>query len=323
MKLFMSREAGSASGGKKIIYLIPVLVIALLIVGYFQFFKKSHDPKSDQTAGKSQQENKNTKQNETSKTDSLSIVHGAKLAGTRIELENIKDLKPGEIELSFKLFGLDAHEFGPDDLKISYEKQMHLMLIRDDVQFYQHLHPEYTQGKWIVKTQVPEQGSYEMYVDVDPKEEKPVILRVPLTIGGATVKKMFPEINRDLTANVDGIVASLDKTELEKKTKEVKLKFKLTQNGQVINQVDSYLGALGHVVVLKHGNPDHFVHAHSLDKTVPLNGLLEFESEFQEAGMYTIFAQFSINGQITTFPITLERADFDGVKKTEENKHMD
>ena len=160
--------------------------------------------------------------------DDSNEAHGAKLAGTRIEVQNINNLKPGEITLAFKLYGLDAHEFGPSDLKVTHEKEMHLMLVRDDMQYYQHLHPEFAQGKWTIKTQVPQQGNYEMYVDVDPKEEEPTVLRVPVTIGGATEEKMFPAVSKDLTAIADGITASLDKSELEK-DREIKLIFELTK----------------------------------------------------------------------------------------------
>ena len=45
------------------------------------------------------------------------------MAGTRIEVQNINNLKPGEITLAFKLYGLDAHEFGPSDLKVSMKKK--------------------------------------------------------------------------------------------------------------------------------------------------------------------------------------------------------
>ena len=52
------------------------------------------------------------------------------------------------------------------------------------------------------------------------------------------------------------------------------------------------------MVALKHGQPDHFVHAHPLNETAPQDGIVDFEIELQEKGMYTIYAQFNINGQI-------------------------
>ncbi len=307
---------------KKYIYLIPIFAIVLLAAGCSKTAQNDQNKNTQQSTADAGKTEDGMKKETESMMDDSNEAHGAKLAGTRIELQNINNLKPGEVTLAFKLYGLDAHEFGPNDLKVTHEKVMHLMLVRDDMQYYQHLHPEFIDGKWIIKTQVPEQGNYEMYVDVDPKEEKPTVLRTPLTIGGATKEKMFPIVSKDLTAITDGITASLDKSELEKKTAEVKLKFKLTKNGQAISQIQSYLGAFGHVVALKHGQPDHFVHAHPLNETAPQGGMVDFEIDLQEKGMYTIYAQFNINGQIKTFPITLEVEGSDAGQKKESNGHM-
>jgi hypothetical protein len=307
-----------AFGAKKYIYLLPILGILLIAAGCSKTTQKNEEKTTDktQTEEMMKEEVKNPMMNNSEQ------AHGAKLAGTRIEIQNINNLKPGEVTLSFKLYGLDAHEFGPNDLKITHEKLMHLMLVRDDMQYYQHLHPEFVQDKWTIKTQIPEQGNYEMYVDVSPKEEKATVLRVPLIIGGATKEKKFPIVTKDLTAITDGITASLDKLELEKKTAEVKLKFRLTKNGQAITQIQPYLGAFGHVVALKHDQPDHFVHAHPLNETAPQNGIVDFEIELQEKGMYTIYAQFNINGQIKTFPITLEVKSATTNETIKSDQHM-
>lgn len=306
---------------KKFIYVIPILAIVLLGAGCSNTAQNNN---GQQTANDAKEKDGNLKNVETKESlaNNSNGAHGATLAGTRIEFQNINNLKPGEITLAFKLYGRDAHKFGPDDLKVTHEKALHLMLVRDDLQYYQHLHPEYVDGNWTVKTQVAEQGKYEMYVDIDPKEESPIVLRVPLTIGGATKEKMFPTVSRNLTAIVDGITANLDKAEPGGKTAEVTLRYRLTQNSQPLNQIQPYLGAFGHVVALKHGEPDHFVHAHPLTETAPQSGIVEFEIELQEKGMYTIFAQFNINGKIKTFPITLEIEGLATGQKMEENKHM-
>lgn len=49
--------------------------------------------------------------------------HVAKLAGSRIGVKGKNDLKTGDIELSFKLYGEDGHNFGPNDLKTMHEKK--------------------------------------------------------------------------------------------------------------------------------------------------------------------------------------------------------
>ena len=74
---------------------------------------------------------------------------------------------------------------------------------------FQHLHPEYTNGSWTVKTAIPDQGKYQMYADVAPIEEVPSVLRVPLTIGGDTQNTQVPVPNADWSAQDGEYTAKL------------------------------------------------------------------------------------------------------------------
>ena len=94
-------------------------------------------------------------------------------------------------------------------MKIRHEKKLHLLLIRDDMTRFQHLHPEYTNGSWTVKTAIPDQGKYQMYADVAPIEEVPSVLRVPLTIGGDTQNTQVPVPNADWSAQDGEYTAKL------------------------------------------------------------------------------------------------------------------
>jgi len=292
---------------KKSLYIIPVVIVAIMAIGYGFTRTKT----SSQEISSTVTTNTAGQEESMSNDHAHDAEHGAKLAGTRIDLQNASNLKPGEVTLAFKLFGADAHEFGPDDLKVAHEKLIHLILLRDDVTGFQHVHPEYKDGRWTVEATIANQGLYQMYVDIEPKEEDPITLRVPLTIGGATQHSQFPSVSANMSAMTSGIQATLQ-TASELKTKEhVNLTFVLTQNGKPITQIDPYLGAFGHVVILRHGDPDDFIHGHPITETKPTDGKVVFESEFPIKGTYTIFAQFSINGQVRTFPITAS-VDSDG-----------
>jgi len=309
---------------KKLIYLVPILILVLAVIAaaYNKSAKNNTEQQTANQNGKGGIIIQGQSNKEAMPKDSQGEAHGAKLAGSRIDIQNKTSLKPGQVTLNFKLFGLDAHEFGPDDLKLAHEKLMHVMLVRNDMQFYEHLHPEFIEGKWTITTQIPQQGNYEMYVDIEPKEEKPAVLRLPLSIGGSTEEKIFPKVSENLTTVTDGISASLDKAELSKTGADIKLNFTLTKNSQIIGEIGNYLGAFGHVVVLKHGEPDHFVHAHPLDQTAPKNGIVGFESEFVSNGMYTVFAQFNVQGGVKTFPITMEVDNLSNPQIMKENNHM-
>jgi len=235
---------------KKLIYIVPVIIIAMAAVGYGLTKSKPTDQGTTNTVAS----NTNSAVQEEGATGEHAhdAEHGAKLAGTRIDLQNANSLQPGEITLAFKLYGADAHEFGPDDLNVAHEKLMHLILLRDDVTGFQHIHPEYKDGRWTVKTTVANQGQYQMYVDVEPKEESPVTLRVPLTIGGVTQQAQFPTVSANMATTLGGIQTTLQAASPLKTKEHTTLTFALTQNGKPVTQIDPYLGAFGHVVVLRH-----------------------------------------------------------------------
>jgi hypothetical protein len=232
--------------------------------------------------------------------------HVAKLAGSRVDVKGKNDLKPGNVELSFALYGEDGHNFGPNDLKTMHEKKLHLLFVRDDMTGFQHLHPEYANGSWTVKTTVPEQGKYQMYVDIAPIEEEPSVLRVPLTIGGDTKNPQAPTQNADLSAQDGGYKVQFSIAQ-PVKTKETKQwTFAVTQNGRPVTSLQPYLGAYGHVVELRHSDPDDFFHVHPVTENQPADGKVVFEGSFPVKGRYTLYAQFNINGSVKTFPITLD-----------------
>ncbi len=238
--------------------------------------------------------------------DHAGSKHVAKLAGSRIDVKGKNDLKTGNIELSFKLYGEDGHNFGPNDLKIMHQKRLHLLLVRDDMTGFQHLHPEYANGSWTVKTNVPEQGKYQMYVDIAPIEEVASVLRVPLTIGGDTNNAQAPTPNSDRSAQ-DGEYTAKLTIDQPLKTKETKQwTFAVTQNGKSVTKLKPYLGAYGHVVELRHMDPDDFFHVHPITENQPADGKVVFEGTFPVKGRYTLYAQFNVDGSIKTFPITVD-----------------
>ncbi len=239
-------------------------------------------------------------------TESHGGDHLAKLAGSRIDLENKNSLQPGEVTLRFKLYGLDGHEFGEKDLKIAHEKKMHFLMVRDDMTGFQHLHPEYTDNKWSVKTTIPEAGMYQLYVDIEPNEEKPVVLRVPVTIGGPTAIAKTLTPNAELTAADAGYSVKLSTNGTLKTNEHTSLTFAVTKNGKSVASIDPYLGAYGHVVLLRHTDSDDFFHVHPLTETKPTDGVVKFEAQFPIKGRYTLYAQFNIEGTVRTFPITVD-----------------
>src|SRR3990167_8892280 len=49
------------------------------------------------------------------------VAKGAVLAGSRIDLRNINNLKPGKVDFMFRLYSIDAKELTPKELKEVHE----------------------------------------------------------------------------------------------------------------------------------------------------------------------------------------------------------
>lgn len=246
--------------------------------------------------------------------------HIAKLAGSRVDVKGKNNLKTGDVKLSFTLYGEDGHAFGPNDLITMHEKKLHLLLVRDDMTRFQHLHPEYVKGSWAVSTNIPDQGNYQLYVDIAPIEEDPSVLRVPLTITGETQNPQAPEPNADWSAQ-DGAYTAKLMIDQPLKTKETKQwTFAITKAGQPVVNIKPYLGAFGHVVELRHTDPDDFYHVHPVTEIQPQDGNVVFEGTFPTKGRYTLYAQFNVPEGVKTFPITVD-VEEDGVAQGSGGAH--
>lgn len=208
----------------------------------------------------------------------------------------------GNITLSFSVNKKDGTELTPDNLTVQHTKKMHLIIVRNDMRNFLHLHPEFVNGKWTVDTNIAESGTYNMYVDVAPINEEPQALRVAFDVTGEKTQDNFPKPNNDNSAT-DGEYTTTMRMLNDGMGSII---FTLKKGNEFAQDIRPYLGAYGHVVLLKHDNHDLYVHVHPVTETKPQYGEVKFEAQFPEKGRYTAYAQFDIAGNIHTFPITID-----------------
>ncbi len=243
-------------------------------------------------------------------------------AGDRLKLDGANDLSPGDVTLRLTLFGANGRPLAEDALKVVHEKRFHLLLVRDDLSQFQHLHPEFRDGKWATQTTVTQPGTYQLYADIAPVDEPPVVLRLPVRIGTGGSDPAFPTPNAFLEATAQGIRANLAPNPALQAGASSELTFRLTKDGAPLTRIDPYLGAFGHVVILKHDDPTQFLHVHPITTAAPTNGEVRFGTTFPSAGRYTLFAQFNAEGTVRTFPITVDVAAGSPATETGMGEHM-
>ena len=240
---------------------------------------------------------------EISDTD-VAMRKGSIEADSRIHFEKTA-FATGNATLTFSLYGEDGAELSDSDLKIAHEKYVHFILVRNDMTGYQHLHPAYSNGSWSVATTIPQEGAYTAYVDIVPRRGEAVVFRKSLEVGSAKTQPNFPVLTEGMTTIVNGVAVALETVPALKTGEEIELTFRLTKDGAAVTNIESYLGAYGHVVALRHDDPEVYLHAHPKTENTPTDGRVTFTTTFLETSGYTFFAQFNIGGEIMAFPITV------------------
>ena len=288
---------------KRNIYgLLALLVLIVVFVGYKYLGQNIVVPN---TQVNTQTSTTPAHTDEHAEMASMNMSVTSVLAGNRIHLDDTDSYKVGKVNFSFKIFGKDGDEWKDSDLKIAHEKKMHFIFVRDDMTGYQHIHPSYANGKWAVSTDIKDAGDYNLYVDIDSTEEGAMVLRLPFRVTSETKIKNFPIVNSKMNITNGEYAATLTTDKSLTVNQEIKLSIALTKNGKAQTDIGTYLGALGHLVILNHKDNTNFIHAHPLTETKPDNGIIEFQATFPTKGLYTLFGQFNLDGKIILFPITI------------------
>ncbi|MFC0472853.1 hypothetical protein ACFFHM_20780 [Halalkalibacter kiskunsagensis] len=179
------------------------------------------------------------------------------------------------------------------DLAITHEKLMHLILISDDLESFIHLHPKQTEeGMFVVDIKL-DHMNYQAFVDIKP--EKDVYLTEPIPLDEQHLHHHSSlQADETMVKEIDGVEVELFYEPLLA-GEHASLLFEVN-NGTP----EPYLGALGHVVIVDE-LLSTFIHVHPESTEKPV-----FEAYFEEAGMYKLWAEFKIDGEVYAFPYMIE-----------------
>ncbi len=189
------------------------------------------------------------------------------------------------------------------DFEVVHDKKIHLIVVRDGLDEFSHLHPTLDlDGKLSVGHTFAKGGTHHVFVDYKPVGKSQATAQGTLTVGGDS-----PTAER-LKPNVPGRVESgglLADVSMEASDSSAVVRFSLLNlSGQPVADLQPYLGAMGHLVVIG-AEADQYVHAHPLESE-PNTNVVEFEVHFPRAGVYKLWGQFQRNGQVHTIPAVVE-----------------
>jgi plastocyanin len=227
---------------------------------------------------------------------------------------------PGEpVKLRFDL--TDAESGNPVNPVEAHEADMHLILVSQDLGYFQHVHPQRTaDGRYEIEHTFPAGGSYLLYSEFELAGTGDEVHRFKVSVGEGRGKPA--DLTLDLgTQEVDGYTVRISpKAEHGEVVAGEAADFvvNIERNGQPVTDLEPYLGAASHVVVIDEGTRE-FAHVHSVPGQDPSGGSmgahalperfgpdLAFTHTFTEAGRYKVWAQFSHGGQVRTVSWVVE-----------------
>jgi len=197
------------------------------------------------------------------------------------------------------------------DFDVVHEKVMHFIAVRKDLQYFQHIHPEFnkTTGEFTIVVTFAADGEYRMFADFTPSsgqmgpdgERLPVTISKDVNVGNLANYKPQPIGGAERTKVFDGYAITMaPSSEPLTSQNDFGITFEIKKGGQPVVDLQKYLGALGHTVVLREGDLQ-FIHAHpTQDPNSAQSGKVTFMIVFPEAGNYKLFPQFQHEGKIIT-----------------------
>lgn len=175
---------------------------------------------------------------------------------------------------------------------VRHEKLLHLIVVRRDLSGFQHVHPELApDGTWST-TVALEPGSWRVFADFQPDGGAPMVLGGDLEVSGRY--RPAPDAPDSRTSEVDGYQVRLTGDLLDGAT--TLLTPVITKDGKPVTDLQPYLGALGHLVILRRGDLA-YLHVHP-------DGLV-FHASVPTPGSYALYLDFKHDGRVHTAKFTL------------------
>jgi uncharacterized membrane protein/FtsH-binding integral membrane protein len=207
------------------------------------------------------------------------------------------------------------------DLARVHEYFLHLIVVSPDLGFFDHVHPEpQPDGSFTIDYTFPSGGSYLLFADITPKGARSQVFRLPVSTTGSSSTTMpsittaqlapSPALAKPLAADPT-IVAELHTSPRTSMAgMHSQLLFRLSRNGQPITDLEPYIGAMGHCVIVS-DDTQSYLHSHPEQLLAPKPDArggpeVAFHTRFPKPGRYKIWGQFKRGEQILVADFVLD-----------------
>jgi P-type Cu+ transporter len=207
-----------------------------------------------------------------------------------------------------------------EDLGLSHEVWMHLIVTRDDLGSFAHVHPVPTgqPGQLAVELTFPTAGNYVVNTEFRRQGQMQDIHAVQqFSIGGTATPNPETLAESPRTQINDGVRVTLAGEATAGETSELSFAFADAATGQPISNLKPYLAAAGHVVIMDAAGKE-FAHEHADVEDANGNPVfalpgqqfgpeLAVHAHFEEPGLYRLWGQFRLaDDRVLTAPFTVQ-----------------
>jgi hypothetical protein len=188
-------------------------------------------------------------------------------------------------------------------LDIVHEKQIHMLIVDEELTWFDHIHPEeQVNGNYTVTETFPHSGNYYVYADFKPRGSAGFVHKQVLKVNGSD-QPITDTIENKWVSQVDGYTVILINGNDFQTNRPQHIGIRIEKNGHSItsDDIEPYLGAIAHVVII--GKKDkEMLHVHpESNEHVPIHG----ETLFEKPGIYKMWVQFQLEGKVNTADFTV------------------
>ena len=203
---------------------------------------------------------------------------------------------------------IDGRESEPVPLDTRGGFEIHLILVSDDLSFFDHRHPVLSDlGTYELKYTFEEGGIYDLYADYKPTGSIDTYEKKSFPVNGnSALGKAFKEPKLSSSAGPFQVSISPGESDSFVIGRDQQLNVAITKDNIPVDPstLGDYLGSKGHMVFINL-NDRNFLHVHpNLE-----NGNLVFHTTFPKPGLYRAWIQFQTENIVQTADFVIQAVD--------------
>lgn len=198
-----------------------------------------------------------------------------------------------ETGLSFMIHGADGRMVS--SFEKTHDREVHLFVVRDDMEHFAHLHPSVdAAGNLRVAHVFPAGGSYRLYAEFKPRGGASTVARARLDVTGEAgpSRPLSPDVPGRIPSGPLRADVSIDPPAADGGTR---IAFDLADStGTPVTDLEPWMGELGHLVLMT-ADGEQLIHTH-FDQSASRPGRAVFSAHVEQPGLYKGWAQFQRGG---------------------------